>query len=535
MKRFSIQTLAMIVLIIAMIAGTIFSGCTPAEADATAQTKAPAETKTPTATKAPEPTEEPTPTETPTVDPIIIEILHTNDVHARVLEGKYDGMGYAKLAALVGRFREANPNMLLIDAGDTFHGKTIATLEEGESIMEIMNLIGYDFMVPGNHDFNYGSDKLLELAAMAEFPIITANVLKDGNPILPAYEVIEIEGVKIGLFGLSSEETTYKTHPDNVEGLEFANSTDIAQQMVDELSGKVDIIICIGHIGLDETTEITSEMICNQVDGIDLFIDGHSHTVLPEGLVTDNGTVIVSTGEYLQNLGRVTLSYADGTVSIEAELIERVWPDGAVEDLIAQIEENQAEILDQVVGSTDVTLDGEREDVRTRETNLGNLIANAMIAETGADIALTNGGGIRASIDPGDITIGDIITVLPFGNYIVTTTVTGAQLKEALEHGVSDYPETKGAFPHFANITFTLNTANEAGSRVEDLMVGGKAVADTDEFVLATNDFLYAGGDDYSMFGNGILNEFAALDEAVIEYLAAIDEIPEVLNKITIK
>lgn len=528
MRRITKNKFVLILVIVAIISYSMFAGCTQ-------QAAVPAESATPAQIEQP-PAETPKPTEAPPEsDPIVIDILHTNDVHSRVFEGKYDGMGYAKIATLVGRFEEENPNTLLIDAGDTFHGKTLATLEEGESIVEIMNLMGYDYMAPGNHDFNYGTDKLIELAAMAEFPIITANVLKDSKTILPPYEITEIDGVKIGFFGLTSEETTFKTHPDNVEGIEFANAITVSQQIVDELSEQVDIIICIGHIGMDEGTEITSEMICEQVDGIDLFIDGHSHTLLPEGVVSGNDTVIVSTGEYARNLGHVTLTYDNGEVDIKAELIERVLPNGDVEDLIEQIEQEQAEILDQVVGSTNVKLDGEREDVRTRETNLGNLIAKAMINETGADIALTNGGGIRASIDPGDITIGNIITVLPFGNYIVTTKVTGAQLKEALEHGVSLYPETNGAFPHIANITFTLNTTNEAGSRVKDLKVNGNPVADTDEFVIATNDFLYAGGDDYSMLANGILNEYAALDEAVIEYLTIIEEMPLVEDKITIK
>lgn len=530
MKRYVVKRIAITMVLFALLI-SLFSGCTPQTVE-TDPVEPPPQEQTEAPVETPEPVEE---EPEPEVDPIVIDILHTNDVHSRAIEGPYDGMGYAKLATLVGRFREDNPDTLLIDCGDTFHGKTIATLEEGESIVEIMNLIGYDLMAPGNHDFNYGTDKLIELAAMAEFPIITANVIKDGAPIMQTHEVIEIEGVKIGFFGLTSEETSYKTHPDNVEGITFANSAEIAQQMVDELSGSVDVIVCVGHIGMDEATEITSLDICDAVEGIDLFIDGHSHTETDGGIISKTGTVIVSAGEYLQNLGHVTLYYADGDVTVEAELIERVTPNGDVEDLIAQIEEEQAVILDQVVGTTDVVLDGERGDVRTKETNLGNLIADAMIYETGADIAITNGGGIRASIDVGDITIRDIITVLPFGNYIVTTTLTGAQLKEALELGVAEYPETNGAFPHFANITFTLNTANEAGSRVEDLMVNGNPVADTDEFVLATNDFVYAGGDGYEMFSNGILNEFAALDEALIEYLETIEEMPVVMDKITIK
>lgn len=529
MNRHVIKSITIVMVLFALLCSFMFAGCAaPATTPESAETPAPA-------AQEPVKTSAPTPAPQPAEDPVVIEILHTNDSHARALEGKYDGMGYAKLATLVSRIKAANPNTLLIDAGDAFHGTTLATLEEGESIVEIMNMVGYDYMAPGNHDFNYGSDKLIELAAMAEFPILSSNIFQDDKPFLAQYEITEIGGVTIGIFGLTSEETTYKTHPDNVEGLVFADAIASAQKMVDKLAGEVDIIICIGHIGTDQSTLITSEMICNAVGGIDLFIDGHSHTEIEHGIVTETGTVIVSAGQYLQNLGHVTLTYANGIVSIEAKLIQRVTPNSDIENLIDEIKDAQAQILDEVVGSTNVILVGERDDVRTGETNLGNLIVAAMIAETGADIALTNGGGIRSSIAVGDITIGDIITVLPFGNYIVTTTVTGAQLKEALELGVSDYPETKGAFPHVANITFTINTANAAGNRVEDLMVNGVTVTDTDTFVIATNDFMYAGGDGYKMLTNGIVNEFAALDEAVIEYLAMLDAIPQVIGKITIK
>lgn len=455
-----------------------------------------------------------------------LSIVHTNDTHSRVFEGKYSGMGLDKVATIVNNVKAENPNTLVLDAGDTFHGQTIATLNEGESIVNIMNEIGYDVMTAGNHDFNYGQDRLLELAEIADFDIISANVYKaDYNTLLPEYVIKEVGGLKIGIFGLATPETTYKTHPDNVKGLKFVDPVIISKLMVAELKDKVDVVICLAHLGLDETSEFTSELIAKNVDGIDLIVDGHSHHDLQEGLVV-NGTLIVQTGEYDKNVGIVELMIENGSISSKtAKLITKeeaadLEPDSAV---VAVIEEVQAanEVITSVeVGETAIKLLGERGDVRTSETNLGNLIADAMIAKTGADVALTNGGGIRASIEPGVITVGDVITVLPFGNYVVTKKVTGADILAALENGLEGYPDTHGAFPHISGMTVTFDSTKDAGSRVVKVLIGGESIAPSAEYILATNDFLAAGGDNYEMFEDcETLGEFPGLDEILIEYI----------------
>lgn len=472
-----------------------------------------------------------------------ITILHTNDSHSRVFEGAYDGMGFAKLSTLIKQHEAENKNTIILDAGDTFHGQTFATLEQGESIVKIMNEIGYDAMAAGNHDFNYGYERLLELAEMTVFPVISANIIYEdtGELVLPPYVIKEVDGIKLGIFGLSTPETHFKTHPKNVEGLLFTDPVEAAKKMVKELQDKqVDMIIALTHLGTDASSTDTSIKVAREVQGIDLIVDGHSHTIENFG---ENGTWIVSAGEYLKNLGVVELDFeGKELVNIQAHLITKedaasIEPDPAVQAVIDSIEQAQQSILNEVVGETTVVLDGEREQVRTGETNLGNLITDAMLHVTAAQVAIMNGGGIRASIDQGEITKGDIITVLPFGNYIVTKYVTGADIKAALENGVDAYPNTKGAFPHVGGMSFKIDPDADPGNRVHSILIDGEQIQMDETYLLATNDFMAAGGDEYVMFAEyPIENEYPALDEAVIDYILSMGTIqPVVENRIVVE
>lgn len=461
-----------------------------------------------------------------------IILFHTNDTHARVEAGKYAGMGFAKIATYVKEQKSKNPNVLVLDAGDTFHGQTIATLVKGESIAKVMNQIGYDAMTTGNHDFNYGQERLLELDQMTNFPILAANVTKeDGTDFLKPYIIKEVDGIKVGIFGLSTPETAYMTHPKNVEGLKFVNPIEASKKVVDELKGKVDMIIALSHLGLDESSTYTSEKIAKEVTGIDIIIDGHSHTTLKDGKLVGN-TLIASTGEYDKNLGKITVKLADHKViSKEASLISKEEATNATEDadilkIVNDIKADQKKVLSQVVGKSKVVLDGERAHVRTGETNLGNLITDAMLDMTKAEIAISNGGGIRASIDEGEITKEEIITVLPFGNYIVTKNLTGEQILKALEHGTSAYPEAKGAFPHVAGLTYKIDTNKPIGNRIVDVVVNGEPLDLQKTYLVATNDFMAAGGDNYTMFKDAkIVNEYPALDEGLIAYIQKLGEV----------
>ncbi|WP_375790282.1 5'-nucleotidase C-terminal domain-containing protein [Paenibacillus agricola] len=471
-----------------------------------------------------------------------ITILHTNDIHSRVEESA-DSIGYAKLSTLLKQQKASNPNTLMIDAGDTFHGQTIANLVRGESIVKIMNTVGYDAMAAGNHDFNYGSAHLVELAKQTKFPVLGANVKKaDGSRLIGTNLIKEMNGVKIGIFGLSTPETAYKTHPKNVEGITFADPVQEAKLQVAELKGKVDVIIAVTHLGVDTTSIDTSKKLAEQVPEIDLIIDGHSHTVMEKGTMVGN-VLIAQTGEYSKNIGKIQLTFEAGKLTSKtASLItrkdaEQIQADPAILDIINDVKKSQEDVLSQVVGSTSEKLIGERTVVRKGESNLGNLITDAMLKETGADVAITNGGGIRASIEAGQVTKGQIITVLPFGNYIQTKNVKGSDIKAALELGVAGYPGELGGFPHVAGVVFEFDASQPGGSRVTSVAIKGKPLDLNQTYLLATNDFMAAGGDQYTMFKEyPIANDFSSLEEAVISYMQSVgSKLPKVEGRIVAK
>nr|WP_154958582.1 5'-nucleotidase C-terminal domain-containing protein [Paenibacillus xylanexedens] len=455
-----------------------------------------------------------------------ITILHTNDMHARAVE-QSPAMGFAKVAGIVDKYRSENPNTLLLDAGDAVHGTTFATLVRGESIVQVMNEIGYQAMVPGNHEFNYGSERLIELAKMMKFPMLSANVKKkDGTRIFEPYLIKEVDGVKIGIIALTTPETMYKTNPKNVEGLQITDPSAEAKVLVNEIRSKVDVVVVLGHLGQDVSSTDTSFKVVKEVPGIDVFIDGHSHTVLKNGLVSDHGTLIASAGEYTNYVGVIDLWVDGGKVSKKtATLVDEtgakdIKPNGNVAALVSSIQKKQEPILKEEVANTAVLLDGKREQVRAGETNLGDLLADAIRDVSKADIALTNGGGIRSSIEKGIVTKGDVITVLPFGNQVVTLDIKGSDVLAALENGVGSYPEPSGGFPQVSGITFKIDAAAAKGSRVHTVMVGDKALDPAATYTLATNDFTAVGGDEYTMFAKyPTTGMYGALDEALINYM----------------
>ena len=456
-----------------------------------------------------------------------LTIVHTNDTHGRVKEDKYDGMGFAKISTKLEELRGENPNLLLLDAGDTFHGTTLVSLSEGESIIRIMNQLGYDALAAGNHDFNYGYQRLLELDEITEFPVLAANIVDaDGNLVFQQYVIKDINGLLVGIFGLATPETVYKTHPKNVEGLTFIEPVETAAEMVRILEKKAHVIIALVHLGIDEETQESwrSTYIAENVEGIDLIVDGHSHHALEEGMLVGD-TLIVQAGCHDKNLGIVQLQYRSGEVEVIAELFTKdesaeIAEYPGILSIIEKIEEDNKVITEVVVGHTDVALDGERANVRTGSTNLGVLITDALLDVTGADFALQNGGGIRASIDVGPVTKGEIITVLPFGNTVAVLEITGAQMVEAIENGISGYPEASGAYPHVGGLTFTFDETKPAGSRVIEVLVNGSPINLNKTYTLATNDFLAAGGDKYTMLMEAKkIAEYGTLDDIVVDFM----------------
>lgn len=486
-------------------------------------------------------------------------ILHTNDSHGRIKE---DGtsMGMSAVKYLADRYENAGASVLILDAGDTLHGLPIVTASRGESAVDVMNAVGYSAMAPGNHDFNYGYEHILELEEEMNFPVLAANVTyeADGSLVFGDHIVITCGEYTIGVFGMATPETVTKTNPNNVVGLDFNedNLAGIAQAQCDELKELgCDIIICLAHLGDDvSSTPYRSTDVLEQVTDIDLWIDGHSHSVLNDDgeahLV--NGTLVASTGEYTKNIGVVTydgaefdaglVHYADlcNTYEQDGEIITEFYGyDPEITALVQNYYDEMMEFYSEVVGHTDVLLNGTREFVRTQETNLGDLAADAILAAApNADFALTNGGGIRANIEIGDITRYDLFTVFPFGNMVATVELTGAQIVYILEAATHACPGIDGAFPQVSGITFEIHTYIEyegeyanptnPGSRIQNVCINGEPIDLDATYVMATNDFLAAGGDTYAILAENFENSGVLiginLEDALINYIQNIDD-----------
>lgn len=462
-----------------------------------------------------------------------ITIVHVNDVHGRIKEGDYDGMGFGRMATKVNKLKEENPNLILLNAGDTIHGLPIVTISQGETMIRLMNEMGFDAMVPGNHDFNYGYDRLVGLKDVAEFPIIGANIIKeDGTKDFEEYIIKEIDGVKVGIFGLTTQETKYKANPLYTEGVNFVDPIETAKSMVDKLKEEnVDIIIALAHIGVADDADPSTIDIAEKVEGIDIIVDGHSHTEYPEGKVVGD-SLIVQAGDHLKNIGIVNVELTDGEITKkEATLFTKeegmeLEEDEEIKKVIESLDEEIKPIMDKVIGKTKVRLDGEREIVRTGESNLGNLLADSVIKHTKADAVILNGGDIRTTIEVGEITKGDILTMLPFGSYGVLLEIKGIDILNAIENGVSVYPDTFGGFPHVAGMTFTFDPSKEVGNRVDELIIQGEPVDLNKTYKLVTNNFLAEGGDKYDSLKNGTLvAEYEALEEILINYIQELGEV----------
>lgn len=480
---------------------------------------------------------------TPMVKDYELVITHFNDVHGRVYEGP--GIGYAKIATVIEDLKAdvLNKNVIVLDAGDSLHGTTFATLERGESVAKVLDKMGVTAMALGNHDFNYGSARTEELNANTKMEMLAANVVKkNGEYFTKPYIIKEIEGKKVGIFGLATPETAYKTNPSNVTEIEFLEPIATSEKIVKELKGQgVEFIIALSHLGDDESTkeEWRSTTLAAKINGINLIIDGHSHTTIETKEVINN-TVLVQTGEYGKNLGVLKIDFDilnQGPEAIEYTLLSKdevagkknaegkieggVAEHAEISEYILQIKTEQNKITETVIGSTDVKLVGDRDIVRSSETNLANLITDAMVWKSGADMSLTNGGGIRASIETGEITVGNVITVLPFGNYVITKELTGADIKAVLEHGLKDMPNSAGHTAQFGGITLDLDLTKPAGERVTNIKFkNGKEFDLNANYVVATNDFMAVGGDGYEAFkGKKEVANYPGLDEVLIEYI----------------
>ena len=501
--------------------------------------------------------EEPAPAyEVPAEAEGAIVILHTNDVHGGI-------EGYAKVAALKAMYEAAGATVFVMDAGDFSQGETSVSVSEGATAIELMNMVGYDLAAPGNHEFDYGYANLAKLVKAANFPVLAANINYEGKVAFGDNTVLTTEdGVKIGVFGLDTPETATKAHPGKIKGVTFAGGEEmyaIAQAQVDKLTAdECDYIICVGHLGIDDESAANGNRsidLLAKVTGIDVLIDGHSHSTLEQVTAATKGTgkvgetVVTSTGTKLANIGVVTIKGDEITVASVDSTTVPVAEDDAIAARAKAIRDEIEAEYGATFASTEVKLNGDRDPGnRTEETNLGDLIADAMAwyaTKDGEDlgvpaenvIAITNGGGIRASVEAGDITKNDINTVLPFGNTVAYVTVAGEALLEVLEASTYCTPTAVGGFPQVSGINFTIDTsktfdqgelytdttyyAPASINRVTITSVNGQDFDAEASYVVVTNDFLAAGGDTYYAFttSDSIVDTGTPLDVALMEYI----------------
>ena len=475
-------------------------------------------------------------------------ILHTNDVHGAIQD-------YAKVAALKADYEKRGAIVYLVDAGDFSQGSVYVSLNKGADAVTMMNAVGYDFVTLGNHEFDYGAQQLADNLVNAKFSILCSDVLDaDGDPVAEAavWSEVEESGLKIGFFGLATPETKTKANPALIKGLTFLSGEALykcAQEDIDWLKGQnVDVIICLTHLGVDkESQPNTSYDLYKNTTGIDFIIDGHSHSVMTKG---PNGEPIQSTGTALANVGVITIDNA--TKKIESnELIalkDYTGSDAAVAAAAKAIMDPIDAAYGEVFAKSAVDLNGAKAPGnRTEETNLGDLITDAMMwaIKTKAPsvdmtnaVAITNGGGIRAAIKKGDITKKDINTVLPFGNTLAVVYVKGSELLEALEASTYCTPEAVGGFPQFAGMEVELNIAPKYDKNAEKYpgseyfgpksinritikSINGKAFDPNATYAVITNNFMAAGGDTYSAFA-AAKEQFDTglpLDEIRMEYI----------------
>ena len=502
-------------------------------------------------------------------------ILHSNDVHGEI-------MGYAYIAALKADFEGKGADVILADAGDFSQGDPNVSLSKGANAVLMMNAAGYDVATLGNHEFDFGYEQLTENLKAADFAVICADVLKDGETILPPVWTYEKGDLKIGFFGMETPETQTKVNPGLIQGIQFLSKGDIytcAQEQVDALRADgADIVVALAHLGVDAESapdgHRSVDMYANTT-GIDIILDGHSHTVMTEG---ENGEPVQSTGTKFANVGVVVID--DATESVESHYLiptkvtETVEENGEEkEQVVSELPKDETvaakaqEIIDrvdaeygEVFAQSEIFLNGEREPGnRTEETNLGDLITDAMVwkvlkenedengfatltadgvsADENHIVGIMNGGGIRASVQPGDVTRKDLNTVLPFGNTVAVVFVTGAELLEALEASTYATPEALGGYPQTFGIEFTLDTTKPYAQgeaypestyykpasieRVTITKINGEPFDPSAVYAVVTNNFCAAGGDTYYTFkaASAQFDTGIVMDEAVMEYV----------------
>jgi len=431
-----------------------------------------------------------------------LRILYVNDFHGFAEPYQPAGSqaalgGIACLAGAVDRARQKQPSLLLA-AGDMIQGNVSANLFQGQSFVDVMNAMKFDAMVVGNHEFDFGPEVLKERMAQANFPFLGANV--EGLPSLKPYVIKDLQGIKIAIVGVVTRDTL-TTHPRNLGDLKFITPESALRKYLPELKGQADIIVVVSHCGYPEDRELA-----DKIPGLDVIVGGHTHTKLLQPQVVGH-TIIVQAWEHAKALGVLDLQVKDGKIVKFQGALQEINPaadraDLQTQEIVARYAGRIGPIIHQVIGETRLDLDAPR--VRTGETNLGDFIADVMRQTAGADAAIINSGAIKAGIARGKIEVQDVYTALPYDNYLVAVRLTGAQLKEALEHGVSHLEKASHGFPQVSGLTFTYSRSAPVGSRVKDVTVDGRPLDLNKEYAVATIDFLAAGGSGYTVFGDAL-------------------------------
>ncbi|AMK14223.1 5'-nucleotidase [methanogenic archaeon mixed culture ISO4-G1] len=397
-----------------------------------------------------------------------------------------------------------------------------------------MNTVGYDIGVPGNHEFDFSFDTLLERVDQLNYPIICSNLVYSdtGKNVFTEYMVIEKQGVKIGFFGLLSEETPVSTMAGNLGPSEVTDPVDAAKRMANILKKeKVDCIVAICHMGVVKEGYTTSDELCAQVSGIDICIDSHSHTEMEDGKVCDgsielvkSNTAIASTGCNLKNVGVITVD--------AGKISAKLYRGPALEykttsDVVKQVEDEVDRKMAGVVGHTAILLDGERNNVRNNETNLGDLITDAMRLATDSTVAIINGGGIRSSIQAGDITLGDVFDVMPFQNFTCILNVPGSALWDEMEFSLALKGSSKGGYLQYSGMTVTYDPSAADNQKVKSIKINGEEIDKIATYKIATIDFIATGGDGNSYLVGYPKQIDATVESIFIDYLAEIGTVTD--------
>ena len=492
---------------------------------------------------------------TPAIAHYKLTILHTNDFHSRFEpiskydspcssednnEGKCFG-GSARLETAIKEARARAENSILVDGGDQFQGTLFYTYYKGKFTAEMMNRLGYDAMTVGNHEFDDGPKVLKEFANNINFPILMSNadISKDPdlNGVIRKSKIIRRGDFRIGLIGLTPQDTDELASPGKL--ISFSDPSEAVQKEVDRISAYgVNKIVVISHSGYE-----VDKQIAKNTTGVDVIVGGHSNTYLSNSSDRAQGpyptmvgnTAIVSAYAYGKFLGELNVTFDDNGIITEAVgepiiMDGKVVEDASIKERVIEAAVPLEEIRQKVVANATVAIDGERESCRLVECEMGNLIADAMlerVKDQGISIAIQNGGGIRASIDAGDITMGEVFTVLPFQNTLSTFFVSGKTIIQALENGVSQVEEVKGRFPQVAGLKFTWDQSvapNEGRVTNVQVMQDGTwtTINPNAQYGVVSNNYVRNGGDGYKMFenANNVYDFGPDLAEVVADYLA---------------